>query len=290
MANLIAQASSWADSGSGISPPREWDGEAYELTSPAMLINFTGSNAIGDTIQFTGICPDDNAILTLTVNSVAVIDAQPIGATLTNFSYQLTVADATISIGVEPAEPCAPQGPVTLTPSFTPVPAAGFVFAADDTTNPSSGPGVMTTLMPPPSVGQVLMPASYVRTEQGMAAIFFGYSPIYTLQLPEDVGTAQYKNAAKTQFVWKSKKWVFPALCTMGAAKVVHDCSGGGVRFRLYVDCCCVFETVVRNCEPFRLPDQICGITFEVELIGCSRVTEVVVAPSMRELIGDDPG
>jgi hypothetical protein len=289
MANILADASQWKDTSGGQIPPAEWNGEAYQIDMPFMNITYIGSNAVGDTIQFSAICAANNAVVILTVNGVTEID-QPITSSLGNFSFQLTSANAAIELVIEPQNACAPQGPVTVTPLATPAPNPGFVFAADDTTNPSSGPGVITTLLPPPDMGDVLMPASYVRTEQGMAAIVYGFSPVYTLPLPEDVGTIAYKNTSKMQFTWKSKKWVFPALCTMGAAKVVHDCSGGGVRFRLYVDCCCVFETVVRNCEPFRLPDQICGITFEVELIGCSRVTEVVVAPSMRELIGDDPG
>lgn len=289
MANIFSDASEWKDTSSGQSPPLEWTGEAYQIATPHLDITFIGSNASDDTVQVNGISVNGNAVFTLIVNGVTEI-ASNINASLTFFTFTLTQANSTVRVTVEPAEPCVPQEAVTLTPAATPVPNIGFVFAADDTTNPSSGPGTITTLSPPGNPGDILMPASYVRTEQGMAAILFGYSPVYTLQLPEDVGTVAYKNASKMQFVWKSKKWVFPALCTMGAAKVVHDCSGGGVRFRLYVDCCCVFETVVRNCEPFRLPDQICGITFEVELIGCSRVTEVVVAPSMRELIGDDPG
>jgi hypothetical protein len=92
----------------------------------------------------------------------------------------------------------------------------------------------------------------------------------------------------RQQYTWKSKKFVFPGQTTFAAAKVVHACGGGGVRFRLYIDCCCVYETVVRGCVPFRLPAQLRGITCEIELIGCSRVTEVRVASSIRELMGDE--
>lgn len=160
----------------------------------------------------------------------------------------------------------------------------GFVFSPGDPLAPEAGPGTLTTLTQPPAVGSLAVTASYARMPTGMGVVFNGNGPIYTLPLPEDAGTLAYTGTAKQRYVWRSKKFVLPVQMTMGAAKVVHSCGGGGVRFRLYVDCCCVFERVVRGCDPFRLPDQLRGITWEIELIGCSRVTEVIVAPTMREL------
>lgn len=169
----------------------------------------------------------------------------------------------------------------------TPRVPVGVVFSPNDPLAPESGPGVITTISQPPAVGSLGIAASYARMPSGMVVIFDGNSPMYTLPLPEDVGAVAYARASKMQYVWRSKKFVMPAMTTMGAAKVVHDCSDNGVRFRLYVDCCCVFETPVRGCDPFRLPDQIRGMTYEIELIGCSRVTEVIVAPTMREIAGE---
>jgi hypothetical protein len=159
---------------------------------------------------------------------------------------------------------------------------AGFVFAPGDALAPEAGPGVLTTLTQPPGLGSLEISASYARMATGMAAVFDGNGPIYTLPLPEDAGKAVYKSSPKQQYVWRSKKFVMPGQTTMGAAKVVHD--GQGLRFQLHMDNCCVFQTIVRDCDPFRLPDQLRGIMWEIVLIGCARVTEVIVAPTMREL------
>jgi hypothetical protein len=169
-----------------------------------------------------------------------------------------------------------------------PVPGSGFMLATGDTLSPSSGPAALTTCLLPPLDSVVGGAASYVHAPWGAALVFYGGSPVYTLQLPEDVGLPAYESAPKQQYTWRSKKFVFPGQTTFAAAKVVHSCQGGGVRFRLYIDCCCVYETVVRGCVPFRLPPQLRGITCEIELIGCSRVTEVRVASSIRELMGDE--
>jgi hypothetical protein len=130
--------------------------------------------------------------------------------------------------------------------------------------------------------------ASYVRAPWGAAVVFYQNSPVYSMQLPEDVGLLAYEASTKQRFVWRSKKFVFPGQTTFAAAKVVHSCQGGGVHFRLYVDDCCVYDVVVRGCVPFRLPPNIRGITAEIEIAGCSRVTEVRVASSIRELMGDE--
>jgi hypothetical protein len=171
---------------------------------------------------------------------------------------------------------------------FGPTPGPGFMLATGDTLSPSSGPGTLVTFTSPIVNGAQPRAASYVRAPWGAAVVFYGASPVYSLPLPEDVGLEAYQAAVKQRYVWRSKKFVFPGQTTFAAAKVVQACGGGGVRFRLYIDCCCVFETVVRGCVPFRLPANLRGITAEIELLGCSRVTEVRVASSIRELMGDD--
>lgn len=179
-----------------------------------------------------------------------------------------------------------------FTPEFDYTPPAspgpGFVLAVNDPSAPPSGPGALTTMLFPANVGAVATPASCVRTVRGLAAVFYGTSTPYTLPLPEDIGQADFAGMPRQKYTWRSKKFVFPGQTTFAAAKVVHSCAGGGVRFRLYIDCCCVYETVVRGCVPFRLPAQLRGITCEIELSGCSRVTEVRVASSIRELMGDE--
>lgn len=106
---------------------------------------------------------------------------------------------------------------------------------------------------------------------------------IYVLPLPNS-SILEYRYAAKQEYRWKSKKFVMPGTTTFAAAKVVHDCDGE-LRIKIFVDCCCKYETVVRSCEPFRLPSQLAGVEWEFELQGRATVHEVHLAGSMRELI-----
>jgi hypothetical protein len=162
-----------------------------------------------------------------------------------------------------------------------------FVLATGDATANVPGLGTMTT-MDGPAIPTVLpCDASFLSSPAGLVSVFYGPNPVYNLPLPEDATAAVYSGAPKLRYDWRSKKFVFPGQITMGAAKVVQE-KGGGVRFRLWVDLCCVYETVVRGCVPFRLPAQIRGITWEIELLGCSRVTEVRLAPTIRELMGNE--
>lgn len=104
----------------------------------------------------------------------------------------------------------------------------------------------------------------------------------HVLPIPGGTTDVQYETALKQQYVWKSKKFVMPGRTTFSAGKVVH--SKGCVRLRIYVDGCCRWQTVVKGCDPFRLPDQLSGVIWELELIGDARVTEVHIASSMQEL------
>lgn len=88
----------------------------------------------------------------------------------------------------------------------------------------------------------------------------------------------------KLRYKWKSKKFVMPGTTNFAAAKVVWDCDGE-VCFRFFSDCRQVFECKVTDCQPFRLPTNITGVEFEIELEGTGTVSEAHVASSMHELI-----
>lgn len=130
------------------------------------------------------------------------------------------------------------------------------------------------------------LPATYVSTPKGVYLMNRPDTAVYTLPLPEDVGENRYRSVPKMTYVWRSKKFVFPGHTTMAAAKVVHSCPDGLLQLKLYADGCLVYTGSVCDCMPFRLPAQLRGITWEVELTGKARITEVHIASSMRELIG----
>jgi hypothetical protein len=111
---------------------------------------------------------------------------------------------------------------------------------------------------------------------------------VFYLPLPGEGGVDKgYRKALKYCFQWKSKKFVMPGQTTFAAGKIIHDC-GGAITFRLYVDCKCVWQTEICDCNPFRIPSQIMGLDFEVELLGRSAVYEVHIAGSMRELLENE--
>jgi hypothetical protein len=294
VANILLDAANWYDGSYG-NPPSYWNGSTYDYIGGistgkyfyGATMQYGGTIAAGDVVSFSiKSTSADPATFHVSVNGTWVFSQiLATGVVYPFTSAALNAGDTvTIALGVEDysysQDAILIPTPVAVAPSF------GLIFATGDSLFSESGPGVLTTVTAPAYVGTVATAASYARTAIGLAAVFFGESPIYTLPLPEDTSDG-YTFAPKMQYRWKSKKFVMPAQTTMGAAKVVHGCEGNGVRFRLYVDCCCVFETVVRGCDPFRLPDQIRGMTYEIELIGCSRVTEVIVAPTMRELASE---
>lgn len=107
---------------------------------------------------------------------------------------------------------------------------------------------------------------------------------VYSMPFPDTPGLEVYANAPKYCYEWKSKKFVFPGQMVMAAAKVVHNCKGF-VRLKIMVDCCCVYEVLVHDCQPFTLPPNMAGVEWEVELVGTAAVSEVHLASSLRELI-----
>jgi hypothetical protein len=111
---------------------------------------------------------------------------------------------------------------------------------------------------------------------------------VFYLPLPGDGNIDKgYRKALKYCFQWKSKKFVMPGQTTFAAGKIIHDC-GGPITLRLYVDCRCVWQTEICDCNPFRIPSQIMGLDFEIELLGRSAVYEVHIAGSMRELLENE--
>lgn len=105
---------------------------------------------------------------------------------------------------------------------------------------------------------------------------------VHVLPQPDNLTNVKYAEAPKQEYKWKSKKFVMPGRATMSAMKVVHK---GRVRVRIYVDGCCKYEAQVRSSEAFRLPSQLVGGEWEIELIGTATVYEVHIAPSMQELL-----
>ena len=111
---------------------------------------------------------------------------------------------------------------------------------------------------------------------------------LFYLPTPGDGGEDKgYRKAPKMCYRWKSKKFVFPGQTTFAAGKIVHDC-GGAITIRVFVDCKCVWQADICDCNPFRIPSQIMGVTYEIELIGKSAVQEVHLAGSMKELIENE--
>lgn len=118
----------------------------------------------------------------------------------------------------------------------------------------------------------------------GSGLYVVGTEGVFKMPFPDSVGQEAYNSAAKLCYTWKSRKHVFPGNMVMAAAKVDHDCKGH-VRLKIYVDCCCVYETAVRDCTPFTLPPNLHGVTWEVEVSGTAAVHEIHLASSMRELL-----
>lgn len=107
---------------------------------------------------------------------------------------------------------------------------------------------------------------------------------LYCLPLPGEVGDNAYRKAPKQPYIWRSKKFVMPGRLTLAAGRVARS-RDGDCLLKLYVDGRLVWESLVLDARPFTIPDQIMGKIFEVELQGTARVTELHLAPSMKELM-----
>lgn len=106
---------------------------------------------------------------------------------------------------------------------------------------------------------------------------------LFCLPLPGNGTDKEYSTSPKACFQWKSKKFVFPGTMTLAAGKIIHDC-GGAITIKLYVDCRCVWQADICDCENFRIPSQILGVEFEVEVFGKTPIHEIHLASSMAEL------
>lgn len=106
----------------------------------------------------------------------------------------------------------------------------------------------------------------------------------HVLPQPDNLTDVKYASAPKMEYRWRSKRFVLPGNATMAAGKVVRG-KDGHLRIRLIVNGCCKHEQQVRSSSPFRLPPQIMGGEWEIELIGTAHVFEVHIAPSMQELL-----
>lgn len=106
----------------------------------------------------------------------------------------------------------------------------------------------------------------------------------HVLPQPDNLTDVKYASAPKMEYRWRSKRFVLPGNATMAAAKVVRG-GEGDVRIRIIVNGCCKHEQQVRSSQAFRLPSQIMGGEWEIELIGTARIFEVHIAPSMQELL-----
>lgn len=88
-------------------------------------------------------------------------------------------------------------------------------------------------------------------------------------------------------YLWRSKEFVFPYTVSFAAAKVVARC--GDLRdciVRLLDGACSrvVFEKVIRNSNPFRLPAIPNRLDWTIEVEGTADVQEVHFATSMQAL------
>lgn len=160
----------------------------------------------------------------------------------------------------------------------------GYIFNTGASTGNPNRYGQLVTI-DLPNKGRVLdselgRQGLYILTEQTVEAEF--HNEIYVLPMPGSNTDVPYDSAPKMEYIWRSKKFVMPGRSTLGVAKVVHK---GCVRLRIIVDGCCKTEEQVRNCEAFRLPSQIVGTEYEIELVGTGQVFEVHVASTMQELL-----
>lgn len=159
----------------------------------------------------------------------------------------------------------------------------GYIYNTAAITGNPSRYGQLVTL-DLPNKGKVIDTALgrqglYVLTEENVDAII--RNEVFVLPTPGSNTDVPYDSAPKMEYIWRSKKFVMPGRTTIGVAKVVHK---GCVRLRLIVDGCCRVEEQVRHCNAFRLPSQLVGFEYEIELIGTGTVYEVHIASTMQEL------
>jgi hypothetical protein len=122
---------------------------------------------------------------------------------------------------------------------------------------------------------------SSVWTNNGLA-VLDNAGGVWEMPFPNMVSKDAYRDAQKLTYSWKSKRFVLPGITTFAAAKILHDC--GTLRFRVYVDGCCTYDTPVYSQKPFTLPPSVQGVEYEFELEGTANVYELHIATSTEDL------
>lgn len=122
---------------------------------------------------------------------------------------------------------------------------------------------------------------SSVWTNNGLA-VLDNAGNVWEMAFPGMANKMSYHDSTKMSYTWRSKKFVLPGITTFAAAKIIHDC--GCLRFRIYVDGCCTYDTPVHSKQPFTLPPSVQGVEYEFELEGTANVYELHVATSTEDL------
>lgn len=108
------------------------------------------------------------------------------------------------------------------------------------------------------------------------------YNNVWAMPFPDSKDATQYKNAKKFCYTWRSKVFAFTEYLAMACAQVIHE--AGFVRLSIFVDGCCSYEVKVCGSQPFPLPLNLVGHTFEIELSGTAIIHEVHIATSIEDL------
>lgn len=152
----------------------------------------------------------------------------------------------------------------------------GFIFDINDRATGSYDKALLTTI-------PFYAPAMYAGPDVRMHYV---RSNLTVSTLYEwDAGT-EYET-----YIWRSKQFVFPYNVSFAAAKVVARCDDErGCTVRLMDGACnvTVFEKVITNNNPFRLPALLSRLDWTVEVTGKADVQEVHFATSMQELTEGD--
>ena len=93
------------------------------------------------------------------------------------------------------------------------------------------------------------------------------------------------QSSTKLQYTWKSKPTYTPHAVNMAAAKIIADAYPVEVEF--FVDDVRRYTRLVTTLDAFKLPGGFKGEKFEVVLKGTRRVSEVIMATTMRELVSN---
>lgn len=88
---------------------------------------------------------------------------------------------------------------------------------------------------------------------------------------------------SKLTYRWRSKEFQFWGTHALGAAQVLGD-FGKPLEFRLLSAGTVVYSRAVNSNASFRLPTRCARTTWQIELVGTTRVHAVMAGPTIREL------